>query len=365
MEIENTEVSTSAEVTDAQTAETTQATETTQKESPAVSPMEALKAKAEALTDGPEPEKAKPIPVPSENKNIPVIPGAGAYVPNLKYKVKDTEKEFDPRLASLIKTKEDEEFVRQMVTRADALDDIKGSRDSIKTEKEEIATKYDALASDVYKVFDCKDKRDYKSVLDMIGVDTKDMNDVLTGLGYTRKDILEHALHLADLTPDQVAVYDQRRQHEIQAHQLQSTVLTAEQRAVKAESQLREHSLQTSLSQPDLAPLVEAFDKANGQGAFKAEVINRGALYWQARKIDAPPEQMINEVAAMVRPFMSTQQQQPQAVQQNQNMNPQPQAAPGVIPVIPNVGGNSSASPARMKIKDTNSMRAFGATLSD
>lgn len=48
-----------------------------------------------------------------------------AYTPTLSYKVKDEERAFDERFKSVIKSKEDEDYIRDLYTRADGLPLIK------------------------------------------------------------------------------------------------------------------------------------------------------------------------------------------------------------------------------------------------
>lgn len=76
--------------------------------------------------------------VPSVEEVVePIIPSlepVEEYTPNFSYNFKDEEKSFDERLHSIVKTKEDEDWIRDLVTRSEGIDDIKSDRDKWKTD---------------------------------------------------------------------------------------------------------------------------------------------------------------------------------------------------------------------------------------
>lgn len=67
-----------------------------------------------------EPAKQPAVVTPAES-NVP----AEGYVPTFSYKVKDEERAFDDRFKSVIKSKADEDYIRDLYTRADGLPLIK------------------------------------------------------------------------------------------------------------------------------------------------------------------------------------------------------------------------------------------------
>ena len=105
-----------------------------------------------------------------------------AYVPNFTYKVKDSEKEFDERIKTVIKSKEDEDFYRQLVTKAEGLDSY---REKVKTyedkEKSYSSTISDlqgkiAMAADFYtNINSSLEKKDLRSVFEALKLDDTDV----------------------------------------------------------------------------------------------------------------------------------------------------------------------------------------------
>src|SRR5690606_30996294 len=112
------------------------------------------------------------------------------------------------------------------------------------------------------------------------------------------------------------------------------------QRLYQQEVQLKTSELKMVLSTPDYAPLVEAFDQKNGQGAFWDEVCRRGEYY----DLKGSPKQvmdLVNEVGSIAK-LLATQA----PVQAQATPAANQQVKQNVVPVIPNVSG-ASASPAR------------------
>lgn len=90
--------------------------------------------------DLPEPELEENPQEPQEQPQEPVehepaepvepVEPQEEYVPSFTYKVKDEEKQFDERLQSIIKTKEDEDYIRELYTKSDGLDSYKEKLDA-------------------------------------------------------------------------------------------------------------------------------------------------------------------------------------------------------------------------------------------
>src|SRR5688500_3044500 len=74
-------------------------------------------------------EPPKETEPPTEGEPPKEVP---QYTPNYKFKVMDEEKEFDDFLKGAIKTKEDEEKLRDIVTKAYGLDAHKKTHETLK-----------------------------------------------------------------------------------------------------------------------------------------------------------------------------------------------------------------------------------------
>lgn len=265
---------------------------------------------------------------------------APAYQPNYKYSVMDVEKEFDDRLKGLIKSEEDEKWVRDLVTRAEGMENDKRSYSKLKDEHAKIKSEYEQIYRDVNNVLKMRDNGDLGALFGELGV--------------KKEDILKYAYQLAqyqDLTPDQRAYYD--RQQELQrSHyqaQQQNEILMNELRSIKLQTSQSE--LINKLNNQDISPIVKQFDARNGQNAFYNEVVRRGAMYeaqfGQTKQADELIQEIVNLYGL------------------NQTFKPQQAAMSEDPPVIPNTGSSGVSTPIKRKPKSLSELRQFAKSLED
>ena len=272
---------------------------------------------------------------------------AAAFVPNLEYEVRGQKKQFDERLKDLIKSKEHEDLIRDLHTKADGIDTIKEQREYIRNQ-------FSGLQKEVNQVLDMTERGDLKGALQSVGWDTSDIGKTLQGLGYDKRSIIEYAYSLANLTPEQEQYQNQLRQAELEKRELAKQTQTFQSQLEQIQVQSRRTELQNILSKPDIQPIVEAFDKEYGSNAFFQEVANRGALYWHQSKKDVPPEQLVQEVLRFARHL--PQQQTPTQTPPKRKED---------LPVIPAVGGGGSQAPVSKRITSIEEMKRYAQTLRD
>lgn len=318
--------------------------------------IKSLREKASSLSDEPKTVLKKKADVKEGEPKLSSQSTKGgeplpAYSPDYKYKANGKEKEIDERLRPLIKDKETEEWIKKILSKADGLEEVLAHREHYRNQFNTLNAQANAVISDVKN-------RDYSSALQKLGVDTNDIKSVMSGLKFKKEDIIRYAYELAQLTPEQEAAYARERELELSALQQQSQVEQLHQRLYQQEVQLKTSELKMVLSTPDYAPLVEAFDQKNGQGAFWDEVCRRGEYY----DLKGSPKQvmdLVNEVGSIAKLLVTQTPAQAQATPAANQ-----QVKQNVVPVIPNVSG-ASASPARKKTKSLKELREYAKTLSD
>ena len=320
---------------------------------PKTSSIEKMIAKSKTLVDDVAPKAKEPKEALPETVKPVVETEIPTYVPDFKYKANGKVKEIDERLRPLIKDKETEEWVKSTLSKADGLEEVLSHREHYRNQ-------FNTLNAQASEVLAEVSKKNYGLALQKLGVDTSNINEVMTGLGFKKEDIIKHAYNLAQLTPEQEQAYAKEREREVLMAQQQGYVEQLNQRLYQQEVQLKTSELKTVLSTPDYAPLVEAFDQKNGQGAFWDEVCRRGE-YYDLKGMQKGVLDLVNEVGSIAK-LLSPQQQAPTpmatpATNQQQNK-------PTVVPVIPNVGGGST-SPARKKPRSVDQLREYGMSLSD
>jgi hypothetical protein len=318
--------------------------DTTESVTPAASTpvTEAAPASRLELTDD-------PAPVVAATPSVEAPAPAPAYSPDFKYKVFGETRELDPKVREFIKDKESEEYFKSVFSKADGIEGMKEQREHYRSQ-------YNNLAQEAQKVIAAVDSGNYGEALSQLGVDTKNIGQVMQGLGFRKEDVIKYAYGLAQLTPEQEQAYARQRELEQYARQKDQSVSEAEQKLMQADVKLRTFELKSVLSTPEYASLVSTFDQSQGQGAFWNHVCERGDYYFR-RGVDKPVHEVVEEVAKTFKAFMP--QSQPQQGAPAQVVKPSAN-----VPVIPTVG-SGGASPARRKVQTLADMKAFAANLED
>lgn len=100
------------------------------------------------------------------------------YVPSYTYKVKDSELEFDDRVKAIIKTKDDEAFVRDLYTKAGGLDaykekyaKVEGMVAELDEELNTVTAEKEQLHGFIESLVELRDSGNVRRMLETIGLD--------------------------------------------------------------------------------------------------------------------------------------------------------------------------------------------------
>ena len=283
----------------------------------------------------PEPEPTPdPEPAPSPEPTPEPEP---EYVPNLSYKVKDKELQFDDRFKDFVKSKEDEELLRQLYTKGAGLDEVVASRD-------ELRNKFEGLTHGVTKALQL--------------VQQGRLFDGLKAFGITEEQVLAAALEKAqyqELSPEQKQEYDKRRELQVREHDLteQNQIMT--DRLQKLEVQARTSELNAALAKDSVREVAAFYDTRIGQeGAFRNEVIQYANQVHLTTGKDLSAEQAALEVASRFKVFLPSEPQ-------TSNTAPQPGDVTYIhktkAPTIPSLGkGGVPTKPAITSVEQLREM---------
>jgi uncharacterized protein YktA (UPF0223 family) len=288
---------------------------------------------------------------PVEGQAAALTP-AEQYQADYKYKVWNEERELDPRVRGIIKSKEDEKWLKDVFERADGIDRIKQHR-------EESNQKLAKINHEVQGVLKAADLGDYATVFNSIVGSKPELKQLLTGMGYSKDEIIRHAYEMAQLTPEQEQYYSRQSELERRNRELEMTLTSREEYEKQRKVETATQDLRTALSQPDIAPLVSAYDQAVGPGAFWDEVRKVGVAHHAMTGQDISVQQAVNEVTRLMRTgqqAFAPMQAAPQAATASRS---------GELPVIPSVGSGGSQTPARKKVRSLADMRAMAKELTD
>lgn len=256
------------------------------------------------------------------------------YEPNFKYNVLGMEKEFDDRLKGVIKSKEDEEWLRDVMTRADGFENDKKSYKQLRKDYEYIDSQFKQMSQDVNQVLEMRDKGDVDSLIHVLGVKPEQIEQWF----YRQQQYKQ-------LTPEQKNYYDNQRERDRSFYSLEKQNQELNQRLQQIELQTRQSELINKMNNSEFAPVIREFDSRNGQDAFMKEVIRRGYAYettGQTKSMD----DVIQEVAS----FLTFNQPQ---------QTPSPSGSAQATKVIPNTGSGGSQAPVKRKPKDLDELRAM------
>lgn len=257
----------------------------------------------------------------------PQVPAEPEYKPDFSYKVYDTVKEFDPRLRGIIKTKEDEAWVRDVVTKAEGLEINKRNLEKIQKEYEKVNSEYVPLKKDVEQVLRMRDSGDLDSLFTVLGID--------------EKKILSHAYKkakLMDLSPEERADYDRYNKVQFSQYSLEQQNEEMRRKLEHIELTQRKAELQTALNSTDYSSVAKEFDQRNGENAFYNEVIRRGAFY----EAQMGQTKSVGEVVSEIINLYGLKREAPKAKVSSEKVD---------LPVIPNTSAGGAA-PVAKRIKE-------------
>jgi len=222
------------------------------------------------------------------------------YTPNFEYKVRDDAFQFDDRVKTVVKTKEDEEYFRDLYTKS-------GGVDHYKTKINEYEDNYGKLYGHTEKL--TKGFQNLKTLRD----DGK-LNELFTSLGVTEDQLMKHAIGLAkeqQLPEDERMKNQQMRDYESKInnleHKLNNVTTQFSSQREQADTMRDVDNLKGFVSS-DRGQAIGNVMKANGLNLMQ-EVVNHGLAVHQTTGNDIPVEQAFNEVLTKYN-FMAAPTQQ-------------------------------------------------------
>ena len=260
----------------------------------------------------------------------PIIDGKPAYIPNFKYKAALQEKELDPFFHSLVKDADSEKKVKDLFTKVDAFDFVKGRKEQIEQQHGQLQGDFEFLNQTVNNVIKARDSGDLKSVFRQLNITKESL------FKYVQQE-----LQVMEMPPEQQQQYAQFEQAQMQKMNLEQQVQGLQKQYEHQAVQARAMQLDVALSRPEVANFATAWD-ANGEpGSFKSFVIEEAKKVFYDTRQDLSPEEAIGLVMKRFGKFLNT----------GDAVMPPPQAVPQTMsqqakPVIPNITGKA-ASPIK------------------
>lgn len=268
------------------------------------------------------------------------------FIPNTKYTVNGQEFEFDERIKSSIKNKEDEDWFREVFEKSSAFDDKKTKLNKTRERYDSLNQEFNAYKNEIEPLIEMKNRGDYKNLIKAIGID-----------GQTIIQLAQDQIAYNQLTSEQKAQYNRIEQASFDHYEIEKVNRNYEQRIAELEARENKSLVLSELNRPESREAINSFDQRNGKDAFFNEVVKRGAFYEKVHGIVKEPSSLVDEVLQILN--IST----PQSPTASKNSN-----LDNIVekpPVIPNTGQSGSGSPVKRTPRSLDELKELAKGLSD
>lgn len=267
-------------------------------------------------------EKAEKVekenPVSGEIATKEATGNISDYTPNYKYRVLDKELEFDERIRGAIKSKEQEDLLRDLYTKAYGLDEIKPKYASAL----EYKNKYETTQKNIQKIEKYLVDEDVENFFGALGWSPEKTQQTLA-------KYIKSVLDQQEMPEDQRMQLAQHKQDKLKAQQYEEMVNQERSSKQELETRILGMELDMTLNSPDFSEFAKFYDERRGKpGSFKERVILEGHRRSLETGRTASPREVVAEIVGEMKALGSFPTP-------NQAPNQQFQAKPK--PTIPNV----------------------------
>lgn len=262
------------------------------------------------------------------------------YSPDFKFRVGESEHEFDERIkaSGLIKTKEDEEYFRDLYTKAYGLDVVKKRHEEKEQKWQSKESEFSSLRSQYDRV--------QNTIQKLNTLKGEDFGVFQKAWEIPDQVVLQRASEILQIhgDPQAQARADKAFQDRLQAMQYEDRVNQESQQNFAVQRQLHEMKLEHALMSPDISKFAAEYDKRMGPGAFREEVNLIGTIDHSAGRGYTDPKDAVirahQKLAKLIGPLETPASTSPAASSQ--------QKAPQ-RPALPNLGSGRTGTPVSKK----------------
>lgn len=304
-------------------------------------------------TPAPEPTLAEKIQSKvGEVTKEPVIEAPPAFEPNFKFKANKKEHEVPEMLRSIIKDKDSEKYVKDILERSHGIESMREALKHQGKEFNEVRSAYSEMMG-TYDVARQAYQRD-------------DMDGVFSTLKISPEKVLQWAVEkvqLSQLPPDQRALHESRQDAQRRAWDLERQQSFQSQQQVQTQSQYISQMLDLVLERQDVSSVAQTYDSRKGQeGAFRGLVKQMGESEFAMSGKVLTPMEAVQRAVELLGEQMPQRQQNPVQAQVTQTQQ-QPQQVPKKT--LPSVGSTKATAPAKSKIKSLDDLHKARAAIMD
>lgn len=274
----------------------------------------------------------------------PVIPPA--FTPNFKYKVAGQEKELDKFWQSFVKDADSEKKIKDVLTKVDAFEFIKGKKDHFENQYNTLSGDYEAMSSTVNRFDQSVKGGDLSSAFRIAGIPKEQVFKWV-----------HQQLQFEGLPPEQKAQIEAAENARSQQFDLEDKFSRMEKQYQTQAVQARTMQLDMALMKPEVAAIASAWDQNAEAGfTFRDTVAQEARRVYYESGQDLSPEQAVAMVMNRFGRFVGSGAQSDNTQLAQSTVVTGKSSSPP--PVIPNVSGKA-ASPIKKVAKSLDDIRAI------
>lgn len=292
-----------------------------------------------ALPEVKDEKKVEEPDVKPEKVEQPVIP---AFTPNLKFKVYDEEKEFDPLFVPLVKDEESYKKVKEFHEKAYGLPKVKEKLEKTREEKQKIEDEFSKVYSEHSTL--------NQAVNELLNLKDQDLDLFFKKLNVPQMQVVNLVKKWIDLeqSPQAKQAYEANMQSTMQNMQLQQQAITQQAQLEAMMRKQHEAELALALQDQEIKQVQDNLDAKMGAGFFMEQVKAYGQQTYLTQGKNLTPIEAISHIASKFKPFVSVGQA---SVPNTQPIVSQPITQPAKpVASIPNIKGSGS-SPVSKRFK--------------
>lgn len=280
----------------------------------------------------------------------PAAEAPPAFTPNYKFKVDEEEKEIDELFRGLMTDAEKEKKIRELHEKAFGLDLHKTRHEKLKTQFQEVSTKYTNIDKSLKQLSRFVQNDDLGSFFQAINIPE-----------HMVFEFVKRRLTQMEAPPEQRAEIQRQENERRQLIQLQQENEELQERFSIETIQARGLELDTALASPGVTTVAAKVDAQFGKGAFRQAVIDRGIVAYQTTGNEISVHQAVQEAVAYWSKMFGQSPQAPAPAPTSAQAAPQePQAPP---PIMPNVSGRAT-SPIKTGPRSIADLKKLGQAMS-
>ncbi len=297
-----------------------------------------------------KPKSKEPIASKPLRPDVEPVVEKPAYTPNFKFKILDQEKEMDEWIRPLVNSPETENKMRDLLTKAYGMDKIKEDRDTLRDQ-------FGQLRGTVEKEYG-PIIQNYRNLATLVqeGKNAGDWGKFFQAAQIPAQGVIRWAADVVAKLEKDPNYLDQEK-NSFQTHQniqnLQYQNETLKQQMERIQMDRQQVELDYTLRSPDVQTFAETFDDRVGRpGAFKQEVIRRGALIEMTEGRVASTQEIVGDL----RKYYGGVPQAPAEVVIPAGTPEVAQQGSEGKPVLPTIK-SKPGSPAKQSIRSTDDLR--------